>query len=88
MKPSEVYLRAAEIMATDGDDMFGCCYHIARVEGSIGRAGSYDSKVQKSLARIFRPHRDSVYWWELTKEGLNCRVLALLFMHQIAKESE
>ena len=89
MKPSEVYLKSAMNIANGTPLSF---YGESCVEICMVRNLTYsglDSLVVQ-YEKMFKPDKSGNIWgyrW-LDSERASCRVLALLFMHQIAKESE
>jgi hypothetical protein len=87
MKDSEVYLRAAEIIDADQEE-FSCC----AVDEAVGKFCLW-TKQRFEYEELLRPARRKTPAWGMQfgateKECKACRVLALLFMHQIALEGE
>lgn len=94
MKDSEVYLRAAEFVEDTGSGMCRAIYYANEpdCEGALDRQ-------YRALDGIMRPVDSEVpngvvyaywgnHWSSDDAEVRECRVLALLFMHQIAKDEE
>lgn len=95
MKDSEIYLRAAEVIA---DGVTECsCDAISHVSHGEWRFPSGEARcgeaVQKDrYAELFAPNDGGFIWGDLWANDFagrqSCRVLALLFMHQIALDEE
>jgi hypothetical protein len=88
MRASEVYLRAARLMS--GRYEFACCFAITRV---AQRTFGWNSPEASRFDDLFSPRRKKWAWWgnqwsSDLAERRACRVLALLFMHQIALDEE
>ena len=88
MKASEVYLKAAELCDLNSNQLsaYGCCDYISLT------SGNYEYKVPGFVA-LFRPTTTYILYWgddwsSDESERRNCRVLALLFMYQIALSEE
>jgi hypothetical protein len=86
MKPSEVYTRAAELIAR-GKEIYGC-YAISKVANN----NYWSSEESRKFMEYFIPEekeRKSVFWFGgKSKENQRARVLALYLMAEIAKELE
>ncbi len=90
MKDSEIYLRAAELCAIrhetkDPKEIYriGCCdfIELADFDASWRLIGQFTA--------LFKPRNPDrpLYWFgPFCKETHKARVLALLFMHEIAKD--
>ena len=89
VKGSEIYLKAAEARATtdvmSGD--YGCCDYINKFAPTRKEARAFEA--------LFKPTGiATLYWGDYwsddfdLKELRDCRVLALLFMHHIARSEE
>ena len=93
MKDSEIYLRAAELLEKTGGNYlkgkYGCCDFINYF--SSKKQLQRDQPPDDKFSELFAPHYPELYWgnqWGNKKECYQCRVLALLFMHQIALDEE
>lgn len=92
MKDSDVYLRAAELVITGHDKVGGfSCFAIDEAFFDVwGFYGGYEQV--KCYEKYFKPKGSRYSWgnsFARTPENCkNCRVLALLFMHEIAKDKE
>lgn len=91
MKASEIYLKAAEMI--DRGEQFACCYALSAANASC-----------RQFAHLYAPrksNKDNQRWgfWMMTRDEYfmtpklrteiqRRRVLALLFMAQIAKDEE
>lgn len=75
----KVYRRAAERLGRDG-----CCIAIRK---AVGKRITVDPH-QVAFAHFFKPSDRVLYWWDWTPESKTARILALLFMEQIAKDSQ
>lgn len=87
MKDSEIYLRAAK-RVNEPSYRFSCC-EIDRAAGNIF------SMQREKYHELFAPKCDvpdflvwGEEWGDSDSEVQACRVLALLFMHQIALDEE
>ena len=90
MKDSEIYLRAAERIY---DEMsIYSCVAIFRAAKFFPAHDRVHCCPQVEYENLFKPHWGGAYWgnkWSAdADERRNCRVLALLFMHQIALDEE
>lgn len=84
MKDSEVYLRAAKLV--DGGMQVCSC-------DAICVADKYSTHRRYIYQELFKPSEFSSFIWGNEwsndfSERKSCRVLALLFMHQIALDEE
>ena len=86
MKPSEVYLRAAKLIES-GEEAYSCC--------AIWNIDPLPSLADNYINRMAPVGKEKwAFWLRESHSGVPdadhkaWRVLALLFMHQIAKESE
>ena len=94
MKESEIYLKAAELLdANKGETykfMYGCCDFINNFS-TDKQLCRFMPPVDK-FAELFAPRHNELYWGDQwsddADERYQCRVLALLFMHQIALDEE
>ena len=88
MKDSEIYLRAAKLVSS-GVDTWASCSAVSEIA-----CGFHVRKTPQSekYAELFSPKIPTFAWGEQWSNDLeernNCRVLALLFMHQIALDEE
>jgi len=88
MKNSEIYLRAAKL--ADGGE-WASCYAVNKISCGVYCATTVESTI---YANLFSPSKNippSFAWgeeWGQEPDRKSCRVLALLFMHQIAKDAE
>lgn len=86
MKASEVYLKAAKLVAKE--NQFSCCT-ISAVSGFAWQGGDI---LREQYSALFAPSHGYA-WLEFefddgSQEQHDWRVLALLFMHEIAKDEE
>lgn len=91
MKASRVYLKAAEAI-DDGRKSFAC---VAIGYEELGGAWPWENTpMAEAFSALFKPTRARANtawgsgWSEDWQECNACRVIALLFMHHIAKDSE
>lgn len=83
MKPSEVYLRAAERV-----DRQIYCFSCIVVDEVVG---GFLTDERRQYDKMFGYRRSAAwgsYFGDTDEECKSCRVLALLFMSEIAKDSE
>jgi hypothetical protein len=85
MKASAVYRKAAE--TTDKNRQWWSCIEICLAQGFAYR---YDDTLVKKYQAMFEPKGKEKYgWWESSDDfSFDCRVLALLFMAEIARDEE
>ena len=86
MKDSEIYLRAAKLCDQGG---WASCFAVNEI---VCGHRFLHTKQSQSYADIYMPYNhNSLFAWEWgrNKEDIkSCRVLALLFMRQIALDEE
>jgi hypothetical protein len=97
MKPNpEIYLKAAELVASETPAFhYSACQAIMRINsGFYWSAEDWQiCRERKAFHKFFKPHKQEAkntgFWFNegSLEENQNNRVLALLFMHQIAKNS-
>lgn len=82
MKPSEVYRRAAELIAS-GEEK-ACCVAIYTVTENV------EHIIKSDFTKYFEPRGKYNYFWfgDFTPENQRARELALYLMAEIAKELE
>lgn len=101
MKASKVYRKAAELVITGHKEFAVCGFSCIAIEVAVAVEiynGNYgaDSSFTKKYSDLFRPdeYEDSRFsvwgnqWGDTEQESQDCRVLALLFMSEIAKGEE
>ena len=96
-KASEIYMKAAELVITGHPKWGGTNYSCVAVEAACDYELGFDAFVE-AYAVLFKPPADmfipdvvkawGYLWGDTPQEREDCRVLALLFMSEIAKEEE
>lgn len=90
MKDSAYWLRVAKLVhdaAVRGETTVGLCIGIIRAVDDFGQRW----KMWDAIDYMYKPSREREYWWGKpgsSEQGDNARVLAALFLREMALDDE
>jgi hypothetical protein len=90
VKESAYWLRVAKLVhdgAVRGEKYMGLCNGITRAVGDYGQRW----KMWNAIYYMYEPRRERLFWWGrpgTSEQGDNARVLAALFLREMALDDE